>query len=335
MKKRWLFLLSAMLMIPSAPALSADKQDCVRASKLSEEAAEFAGSNSSVAEKKLREAIDLCNTSAALYYNMALLDNQQARFSDAEVALEKAVELNPKYAKAYNALALLYPLKADGEASRAKKLAQKAIDLEPTNKKYRRTLEILSASVDFPPRTNVTRPDAIAVVIGNRNYRNTMMPQVSFAVQDAVVVKKYLTESMGVTENNIIFITDATHVDFIRLFGDASDHKGILYNRTRKERSDIFIYYSGHGAPDTNTKKPYLVPSDADPSIIKITGYSLDTFYDNLAKLETDKQPRSITVVLDSCFSGGYNNGMLISNASPLFIEAADPALSLKNAVIL
>ncbi len=242
--------------------------------------------------------------------------------------------MNPSFARAYNALASLYPLKPDGDLSRAKELADKAIAIEPGNKQYRQTLEMLNASVDFPPRTTASKPDAVAVVIGNRSYHNGTIPSVSYAVQDAVAVKKYLTESLGFKENNILFLTNASYVDFIKLFGDANDYKGILYNRTRKDRSDIFIYYSGHGVPDTNTKKPYLVPSDADPSIIKITGYPLETFYGNLAKLENDKKPRSITIVLDACFSGGYNNGMLISNASPLFIEASNPALTLKDAVV-
>jgi uncharacterized caspase-like protein len=95
------------------------------------------------------------------------------------------------------------------------------------------------------------------------------------------------------------------------------------------------VFYSGHGAPDTNTKKAYLVPSDADPAIIKLTGYSLDTLYDNLAKLNMEKNPKSITVVLDACFSGGSNEGMLIQNASPIYIETSIPLLTARNAVVL
>jgi len=330
-----LLLLITIAFLPAAPVYAAVQQkDCIKSSKLSDEAAELAASNPGLAEKKIREAIELCDPSASLHYNLALLSSRQARFIDAEAALERAIELKPDYARAINALALLYPLKPDGDLAEAKKLAQKAIKLDPKNKQYKQTLEMLNASVDFPPRTTVNRPDAIAVVIGNRNYRSAAIPAVTYAVQDAIAVKKYLTESLGFKESNIIYLNDASHVDFIRVFGDAGDHKGILYNRTRKDRSDIFIYYSGHGAPDTNTKKPYLVPSDADPAIIKITGYSLDTFYANLTKLENEKQPRSITVVLDSCFSGGYNNGMLIENASPITIEASTPALSLRNAVV-
>ncbi len=326
--------LSAALLASAVPSSAIERKDCIKASKLSDEAAEFAVSNPGLAERKMREAIEMCDTSASLHYNLAVINSHQTRFTDAEAELEKALEINPKYARAMNALALLYPLKPDGDLAQAKELVKKAINLDPRNKQYQQTLEMLNASVDFPPRTTINRPDAIAVVIGNRNYRNTQIPAVSYAIQDAIAVKKYLTESLGFKESNIILLTDASHVDFIKIFGDAGDHKGILYNRTRKDRSDIFIYYSGHGAPDTNTKKPYLVPADADPSIVKITGYSLDTFYDNLAKLEQDKGPRSITVVLDSCFSGGYNDGMLIANASPITIEASTPALRLKNAVV-
>ena len=324
---------SALLLI-AVPSFAAE-QDCIKASKLTEEAAEIAANNPSTAEKKVRQAIDLCDSSASLHYNLAVLLSQQGKYADAEASLDRALELNANFARALNALALLYPLKPDGDLARAKELAGKAVYLQPANKEYRRTLEMLNASVDFPPRTTVNRPDAIAVVIGNRTYKNTALPAVAYAAQDAIAVKKYLTEALGYKEANIIFMTDATFVDFIKLFGDANDHKGILFNRTRKERSEIFIYYSGHGAPDTNSKKPYLVPADADPAIIKITGYPLETFYDNLAKLEIDKKPKSITVVLDACFSGGYNDGMLVKNASPIFIETSSPALSLKNAVVL
>jgi len=328
------FLIVFPLVILLASPVIAHATDCSRAAKLTEEAAELAASSPASAEKKIRQAIDLCEPSASLHYNLALVLMQQGRYEDAEASLERSLELNQNFARAMNALAFLHPLKPDGDLSRAKELAGKALYLQPANKEFRRTLDMLNASVDFPPRTTVNRPDAVAVVIGNRTYKNSMLPAVSFALQDAAAVRKYLTEALGYKDSNVIVLNDATFVDFIKVFGDANDHKGILYNRTKKDRSDIFIYYSGHGAPDTNTKRPYLVPSDADPAIIKITGYPLETFYDNLAKLEIDKKPKSVTIVLDACFSGGYNEGMLIKNASPLYIETTSPALSVRNAVI-
>ena len=59
------------------------------------------------------------------------------------------------------------------------------------------------------------------------------------------------------------------------------------------------------------------MPVDADPNTAEINGYAVDVLYENLAKLKT----RSMTVLLDACFSGDSHNGMLIRSASPVFIK--------------
>ena len=315
-----------------APALA--KDDCAKAAKMSEAANELVSNDPAAAAKKLKEAIALCGTSSSLYYNLAMALYPQAKYDETKAALEKALVLNPEYAKAMNALAYIN-YKHGGDVNRAKMLAKKAVELDNRNQQFADTLDLLTGNVDSPPKTAFSRPDAIAIVIGNKSYQNKIIPPVKYALQDSSMVKRYLVETLGFSENNVILVKDATNLDLTKYFGNASDHKGILYNRVRKDKSDVFIYYSGHGAPDTNTKKAYLIPSDADPSIIKLTGYSLDTLYENLAKLSKEKSPKSITIVMDACFSGAYNDGMLIENASPIYIEATAPALTMKNSVII
>lgn len=310
------------------------KEDCGKAAKLSSEAAELSATNPAKAAAKLNDAISYCEKSASLHYNLAMVLIRQAKPDEAAATLEKAVMLKPDYAKALNALAYLAITSADGDKVRARAYAEKAVSLDPRSEEFRATLEMLAGTVEDAPRTAMRRPDAIAIVIGNKSYKNPVLPAVKFALEDASTVKKYLVETLGFSEGNIIMLKDANYIDFKKYFGDEGDHRGILYNRVRKDRSDIFIFYSGHGAPDTNTKKAFLVPADADPSIIKLTGYPMDTLYENLAKLSQDKNPKSMTVVLDSCFSGGSNDGMLIPNASPIFIEATSPVVSMKNAVV-
>jgi uncharacterized caspase-like protein len=78
--------------------------------------------------------------------------------------------------------------------------------------------------------------------------------------------------------------------------------------------ADAFVYYAGHGAPDLESKAAYFVPSDADPSLVRLSGYPLDLFYANLAQLPS----KNVTVVIDACFSGSYQKGMLLTGASPL-----------------
>lgn len=312
---------------------SSPSTGCVAAANLSEEAQNLLSFQPEEAESKLRQAVGMCNTSASLYYNWSIALFRQGRYKDAEAQAAKAIELNPNYAKALNALAF-YLVKGGGDTTRARSLAQKAVQLDPRNKDYTDTLEMITGNVDLAPKTSISRPDAIAILIGNRKYKNPGIPEVKYAGVDAEVMKRYLIETFGYDKKNIIVLNNATYLDFRQLFGDDNDHKGQLYKLTRKDRSDVFIFYSGHGAPDTDTKKAYIVPTDADPTYIRFAGYSLDTLYQNLAKLSADKNPASITVVLDSCFSGGYNDGMLVRSASPIFIEASTPLLTAKNTIV-
>ncbi len=99
---------------------------------------------------------------------------------------------------------------------------------------------------------------------------------------------------------NIFFIKDARKEDFELYFGSSESHEGKLFNAVKARKSDVFVYYSGHGAPGLNDKKGYFVPVGADPLYIEIQGYALDTFYENLGKLPA----RSIIVAVDACFSG-------------------------------
>lgn len=190
-----------------------------------------------------------------------------------------------------------------------------------------------SADVDRKiPRAQLENRYGIAVIIGNRNYKSKDVPNVDYAVSDARIVKKYVQKTLGFRPGNIIYIENATQAKFRSTFGIESDHKAKLYSWLKpNNKSDVFVYYSGHGAPDVKTKTGYFVPVDCDPSTVRFNGYSLKTFYDNLAKLPA----RSITVVLDTCFSGGSEKGMLLKNASPVFIDVKNPLLTMKNACVL
>ncbi|RLB26718.1 MAG: hypothetical protein DRG87_12575, partial [Deltaproteobacteria bacterium] len=182
------------------------------------------------------------------------------------------------------------------------------------------------------PETGMRNPDAIALVIGNRNYQHKDVPSVKFASRDAEVMKQYLMKTLGYREGNILFETDATKARLEALLGIAGNYRGLVHDYIKPGRSDLFIFYSGHGAPDPNTRKGYFVPVDCDPAKVALNGYSLDTFYENLAKLEA----RNITVVIDACFSGGSSPGkLLIQNASPVGIVVHNPAIAREDTIVL
>ncbi|MHA2101400.1 MAG: caspase family protein [Candidatus Kariarchaeaceae archaeon] len=107
-----------------------------------------------------------------------------------------------------------------------------------------------------------------------------------------------------------------------------------MYDYIKKGRSEVFIYYSGHGAPDPNTKQGYIVPVDCDPDKVSLNGYSLKTLYDNLDKLANEKQVVQLTVVLDACFSGEADKGSVLSNISPIYITVDKQIISYESASI-
>jgi hypothetical protein len=177
------------------------------------------------------------------------------------------------------------------------------------------------------PLADSTNADAVAVIVGNRTYQ-AGTPPVAYALNDAQLVRTYVEQALGYRPGNILYLEDATLTNLKVVFGDRNLPNGRLKDLVKEGRSDVFVFYSGHGAPDPNSNKGYLMPVDADPSRLELTGYGLDVLYENLSATGA----RSITVVVDACFSGATGGGdMLIAQASPIGIRINDPSAKLGN----
>lgn len=180
----------------------------------------------------------------------------------------------------------------------------------------------LSIDVDSNiPKSKTQNPDAIAIILGIERYRS--IPNVTYANRDATIFKEYAVRVLGVPDdkNHIYFKTDyeVTKAEFLKLFTG----KGWLAKRVQPT-SDVYVYYAGHGAPEISKNSPYLIPSDGDANYPIQTGFSLNKFYEELAKINA----RSITVFLDACFSGGTReNTMLLAEARPVLIKVENPVL--------
>lgn len=161
------------------------------------------------------------------------------------------------------------------------------------------------------PTARMMNPDAIAVVIGNANYEKTKA--VDYALNDAASVKQYLITTFGLKEANIFYVEDARKSDFEVLFGVKGNAKGKLFNNVKAGKSDVFVFYAGHGATGLNDKNAYFIPVDCDAQYLEIGGYPTDVFYQNLAQIPA----KSFTIWLDACFSGTD----LVQNVSPIVIK--------------
>lgn len=155
----------------------------------------------------------------------------------------------------------------------------------------------------------------VAVVIGNRDYQNA--PAVDFAARDARIMREYLVTTMGFDRDAIIYAENAGYARFNEIFGTERDPRGQLFNSVKAGESRVFVYYVGHGAPDLDSGEAYFVPVDANPQYLRASGYRAQTFYNNLGRLPA----KELTVVLDACFSGNAESGMLFKGISPALVK--------------
>lgn len=177
-------------------------------------------------------------------------------------------------------------------------------------------LAVLNSDVDELPLVKVKQnKNSYAIVIGIESYRQKL-PKADFASHDAKIISEYLTKTMGYPEENVI-----TLINDRALKSDMEKYFDRWLANNVEENGRVFIYYSGHGAPNTKTGDAYLVPYDGDPTFIAETGYSISRLYESLGKLKA----REITVVLDSCFSGAGGRSVLAKGAKPLVVMINTP----------
>jgi len=159
--------------------------------------------------------------------------------------------------------------------------------------------------------TQGDNPDGVAVIIGNKGYVGRV-PPVDFAHNDAAAMKRFVVEILGVHKGNIIDLRDVKLAQMEDVLGNSRTHRAKLWQWVRPHESDVFVFYSGHGVPGLKDGREYLLPVDGDPNAAEIKGYPVELLYKNLDKLEA----RSVTVLMDACFSGESPHGPLIRDAS-------------------
>ena len=204
------------------------------------------------------------------------------------------------------------------------------IPAQPASLKLAASSSVVPFQFSF--KRTAPRPDDVAVIIGNADYASNGkdIPSIPTAAKDAAAVRRYVVEALGVREENVIWLPNATGSKFAEVFGHEREHRGRLFNYVKAGRSRVFVYFSGHGAPAGDDRQAMLVPSDASASHLALTGYPLSLLYANLGKIPAT----SITVVLDACFSGTSPSGSLVPSASPLNIAPKFPAIPSKMTVI-
>lgn len=160
------------------------------------------------------------------------------------------------------------------------------------------------------PEASEVNDRLFAVIIANEDYQREV--DVNFAVNDGNTFGEYCRKTLGIPEQNIHIVENATlnnilaEVDWIAKVAEA--YQG---------EAGLIFYYAGHGIPDESTGDAYLLPVDGYGSNIN-TGYKLDNLYASLSSAPS----RYTYVFLDACFSGAERGGSMIASARGIAIRA-------------
>jgi len=158
------------------------------------------------------------------------------------------------------------------------------------------------------PITTSKNTYRFALIIGNEDYTSKQTglkteENVDFAIRDAEIFKEYANKTLGIPEENIICLNNATSIEMNRAVAKLN-----LIIKSLEGKAEIIFYYAGHGYPDPITKEPYLIPVDVTSTDLTYAIKLKDVY----AKL-TEYPAKKVTVFLDACFSGGGRNQGLLA----------------------
>lgn len=161
------------------------------------------------------------------------------------------------------------------------------------------------------PDLGIQHPMRFALIIGNEDYSSHQLDlsseaNVAYAKNDAETFRKYARLTLGVPEQNIIFLLDGTTGQMRQAI-----QKLHLILKNTQGKAEAFVYFAGHGMPDEITRDAYLMPVDVSGKQ-PTDGISLRQIYQKFSEYPA----QHVTLFLDACFSGGARNqGMLAARA--------------------
>ncbi|MBT3172686.1 MAG: hypothetical protein HN333_14790, partial [Rhodospirillaceae bacterium] len=138
-----------------------------------------------------------------------------------------------------------------------------------------------------------------------------------YADRDAEIFADYVHRAFGVANHNIQLLLDK---EASRL-GVKKVVKRWLPGMVQAGKTDVYVFFAGHGLASPDGSNLYLLPENGLPDLLEDSAIMRNEIYDAL----TAANPRSVTVFLDTCFSGGTRGEeMLIADARPILVKAKE-----------
>ena len=182
------------------------------------------------------------------------------------------------------------------------------INIVLENKKVVNKLEKLNPN---KKKFNQLGRDKVAVVIGIEKYDRT--PKASYANLDAKYFFEYARLIFGIPVENIKLLID-NEANLVQSLGVL---KKWLPGKINKNKTELIIFFAGHGLASNDGKDLYLLPQDSDPDLLERTALSRVELFEIISSLE----PKKVTMFFDTCYSGiTRDDKSLLASARPVRI---------------
>lgn len=155
--------------------------------------------------------------------------------------------------------------------------------------------------------------DAVAIIIGIQDYKR--VPKAEFANNDAKEFYEYAIRALGIKQEKIKMLLDdeADEVNIVKAF------ENWLPIQVNKDKTDVYVFYSGHGLPAPDGKSLYFLPHGVAKELLSRTAVGQNEIVAALSAVK----PKSVTMFIDACYSGQTRGGdVLVANAKPVSLKS-------------
>ena len=156
----------------------------------------------------------------------------------------------------------------------------------------------------------------IAIIIGIEKYEYLTNLDAVFANRDANAFREYAVRALGVDPSNINLLVDknANRPKILRALK-------LWLPKIGGENRDVYLFFAGHGLASDDGKNLYILPQDGDANLLEDTAITRG----EIVKLIQKTNPKSVTMFLDTCYSGQTRNEeTLLASLRPVRIVADD-----------
>jgi hypothetical protein len=160
--------------------------------------------------------------------------------------------------------------------------------------------------------------NALALIVGIADYERTDAPAI-YADKDAQFFHDYASLKLGIPESNITTMVNdkAEQGDVILAVKDW------MRRSSKPGKSDVYVFFAGHGLASQDGEEMYLLPYDGRPRLLEDSAISRERLFADISAAN----PRSVTVFLDTCYSGTTRGTDMLIASRPIAIRALEQSI--------